>query len=320
LVLDDALTAGCLSSGWNIKINTTILHMLYPNTNASEIYMTVRSCTGKVVDDGLQFLHSYSGCNTLTQTSSKEIIYTNQLIQPVTDPNFPFIVFNHLWRVETRCSVPLPDQSSSVGIHPVEGNAGSVIDNGHHNLTSSSQGVNFEYHFYTDPAFYNEINNAYVPFGHELYVKVVYPSQNSNVKMKVETCSVFDSTSPSHSFTLIKDGCPANAMVHLILTQQHETRFSYQVFEFQDSTHHDLTVSCNAAICAYNDNSHRCTQGCTTKRALVISQESDPNATYQVENRTMIVKLDAPDAVLSSGTINRRSDVEDSHPDTNNKP
>ncbi|KAL3880247.1 hypothetical protein ACJMK2_032496, partial [Sinanodonta woodiana] len=299
LVLDDAFTFGCFSSGWNIKINTTILRMLYPNANASEIYMTLKSCTGKVVDDGLQFLHSYAGCNTLRQISSNEIIYTNQLIQPFTDPPFSFIVLNYTWRVETRCRVPLPDQSSSVRIHPVEGNEGPVINYGHRNLTSSSQEVNFEYHFYTDPAFYNEINYADVPFGHELYVKVVYPSQNSNVKMKVDTCTVFDSTSPSHSFTLIKNGCPASAMVHLILTQQHETRFSYQVFKFQDRGN-DVTINCKVAICAYNDNSHRCTQGCTTKRAMVISQESDPNATYQVESIKLTVKLDVPDAVLSS--------------------
>ncbi|KAL3880239.1 hypothetical protein ACJMK2_032488, partial [Sinanodonta woodiana] len=66
-ILEDALTAGCASSGWNIKLNITILRMLYPDVNPGDIYMTLRSCTGKVYNDELQFLYSYSRCNTHTQ-------------------------------------------------------------------------------------------------------------------------------------------------------------------------------------------------------------------------------------------------------------
>ncbi|KAL3880238.1 hypothetical protein ACJMK2_032487, partial [Sinanodonta woodiana] len=138
-------------------------------------------------------------------TTSNEVIHTNQLIQPVIDPDFPSVVFSHKWRVDTRCSMPVSD-ISSINIYPTEGQGGSVVDNAYHNLTSSTHGA-LLFHFYTDPAFHDEIKGSlYVPFGHELYVKVVYDSQGSDMKMRVDTCSVSDQSSTSQKFNLIKNG------------------------------------------------------------------------------------------------------------------
>ncbi|KAK3602007.1 hypothetical protein CHS0354_001587 [Potamilus streckersoni] len=80
---------------------------------------------------------------------------------------------------------------------PIDGQAGSVIDNGYHNLNGTTQSA-LLFHFYTDPAFRNEIKGSLnVPFGNELYVKVVYDSQDSTMKMRVDTCTVFDQNSAS---------------------------------------------------------------------------------------------------------------------------
>ncbi|KAL3880237.1 hypothetical protein ACJMK2_032486, partial [Sinanodonta woodiana] len=205
LALDNALTAGCTSSGWSMKINTTIIRMLDHTADPANIYMSHRSCTGKVVNDELQFLYAYTDCGTNRQMSSDEIIYTNHIIQPIIDPNLPNMIFEHLWRVETRCSMPVT-VNNGIGIYPTEVPEGSIIDNSYHNLSTSTL-AQLLFTFYTDPAFHYEIKgNLFVPFGHDLYVKVVYDSRDTNIKMRLDTCTIQDQSSPNQMFTLIRDG------------------------------------------------------------------------------------------------------------------
>lgn len=67
LKIEDAVTMGCGSDGWNIAVNSTILRQLYPNTMVSQIKLSDQHCIGRIYGDMVVFKQSYTNCSTASK-------------------------------------------------------------------------------------------------------------------------------------------------------------------------------------------------------------------------------------------------------------
>lgn len=66
--------------------------------------------------------------------------------------------------------------------------------------------------------------------------------------------------------------CTVDSTTHIISQSRSETKFSFSVFEFQN-TKDNVYIECNATFCLNNQNLAACNQVCHTKRSLLPTED-----------------------------------------------
>ncbi|KAJ8311383.1 LOW QUALITY PROTEIN: hypothetical protein KUTeg_010738 [Tegillarca granosa] len=212
---EDGISVYCSTNSWNIQVYLPTLYQRYPGLITSDIYLGQDSCTG--------------------YANAGELLYKNELVYAVHDPNYHFITRGYKFRIQISCHMSAIETVTD-NIKQAHGHAESHIHN--ENVTG---------HYTVNMAFYDDSNFRYQKYGYPLtanigdnvYVKVFTDIRDYNIKMRLNDC--FTRPTPSAPdnlrFFLIRNGCPMDPNTHIISQSTHETRFKFQDFEY--STDHD---------------------------------------------------------------------------------
>lgn len=61
---ENAIDAGCEIDSWNIKVNASILGLIYPDVRSGSIYLGEANCQGKLQAGLLKFQQGFNTCGT----------------------------------------------------------------------------------------------------------------------------------------------------------------------------------------------------------------------------------------------------------------
>lgn len=255
--LVDAVHVSCDDTGWNIRVDMSLLRTIHPGAVGSDIYLGENTCTGVDSWGILSFHQGFHECLTSQMVRNEVLVYRNQLVYAERDPSHPFLIRHYNWTVGVECDVQRNETSSGHIHHDTSGSsANAALGSSHYTVDMS---------FFSDPGFMNQIhgNPVHVAVGSKVYVKVFTTSSDWTVKMRVHTCYTKPTPSaPDHlKYEMIKNGCEMDVNTHIISQSAHETRYVFEDFEYT-SNHEGIYVYCDTVFCRSSDYSRQCMQTC----------------------------------------------------------
>lgn len=256
--LKQAITVSCGENGWDITLDMVKLRQIYSHAKASDIYLGDNTCTGSLIGDKLSFTQGLRECLTTEMKRNNTLVYHNELIYAEHDPVYNFIIRHYNWTAGVECDVKR-NNSLSGHIHYDKHDYSKEpqITGGSHYVTNMS--------FYLDPNFVHGVpgNPLHLSVGERLFVKVFTSGTDWTIKMRVHTCYTKPAVTSSDNmkFYLLKNGCEVDTNTHIISQTPHETRFTFEAFEYT-SYHEGIQVFCDATFCGWDDFSKECTQTC----------------------------------------------------------
>ncbi|XP_061178330.1 deleted in malignant brain tumors 1 protein-like [Saccostrea echinata] len=263
------VSVGCLDSAWNITVHIPSLQAKYPDFNPSECYIGVDNvnCTGQVNGSYLYFRHDYSECNTKEKNSTEGVEYRSELVCPRHDRLYHFIIREIRLRKNLLCKFFSINSASS---------------------TLRDRLVHLQ--FFSDPSLSRSKNFHSSKVGEKLYVRAFSDVTDSTLKMRLSHCYTTPAivTDSKMQYFIIRNGCVIDPNAVIFYQSAHETRFSFEYFEFTTS-HDSMNLYCNATFCQSNDHSPACQPTChahVIRRLKGDKDEidlSDEDGTFQVD-------------------------------------
>ncbi|XP_078312996.1 uncharacterized protein LOC111133966 isoform X2 [Crassostrea virginica] len=237
-IIDNQVSVECMDDGWNITVNLSLLRQKYPDFNPDECYIGLdnSNCTGHEEENQLHFGQNFEDCKTSEKNLTEGVEYRNELICARHDPLYHFIIREIRLRVNLLCKFFAP-------------------------LTSKDRQVHLRY--FEDPMLSRSKSIDSCSVGEKLYVRAYSDVMDSRIKMILSHCYVTPKVITDHSmqYYIIKNGCVIDPNAVIFYQTAHETRFSFQYFDF--STDHDsVQLYCNATFCQTNDHSLACQPKC----------------------------------------------------------
>ncbi|XP_053383319.1 deleted in malignant brain tumors 1 protein-like [Mercenaria mercenaria] len=254
LRLPDAINATCQPSGWGIQIDMHRLERVFPNSITSDIILGTADCFGSLNGHVLKFNCDMRSCGTKETTLPSTNVYTNHVIYAYHDPVHPHIIRNYNWTVTLICQM-MRNGSIIVDLNPSQHNGDISIDN--------STTYTVQQAFYSDAGYTHQLAShpLQLSVNTETYVKVYTSDAGSYNKMVVQSCfaTPTQDANVGPKLPLITNGCEADPSVHILALTNHETKFKFRVFAF-DNNNQGLFIHCNTKLCPTSDFS--CKQGC----------------------------------------------------------
>ncbi|XP_053400536.1 zona pellucida sperm-binding protein 2-like [Mercenaria mercenaria] len=253
--LKDSILVGCNQDNWDIKINMTLLHDLYPTVKTTDIYLGENRCTGSETTGVLRFQQGLSECLTNQKDMNDLQVYANELIAVERNPQFAFIIKRYIWKLEVECDLTANGSVSAGGFK-------DEVVTGH---TSYGQEQKLNISFYLDPSFNNKVhgNPLNASAGAHIYLKVFTSIKDWTITMKLKTCYVIPSLHAPENmkYYLIKNGCEADTNTHILSQTGHETQLVFDYFEYTENKN-GIYVICEGLICSPTDTSVECKISC----------------------------------------------------------
>ncbi|XP_062575526.1 deleted in malignant brain tumors 1 protein-like [Saccostrea cucullata] len=261
---ENSISVACTDNTWDISVYLPPFYNRYSDFNPNDIYLGTDSCTGYVNGNYLHFRSDYSACDTTIRTLTDHVVYTNQLVYALHDPNHHYIIHEYRFRVPVDCYLKRNEAGSGHFNHGHD----VTMPSAHHVTGSTHHSVHIQ--FYTDSTFRYTKPLYGSRVGDRVYVKAYTDVRDYNLKMRISDC--FTTPTPSEfssmKYFIIQNGCVIDPNARILSQTTHETRFYFQDFEY--STNHDsLYLHCNATFCKSNDYSASCEQACSHPRKRV---------------------------------------------------
>ncbi|XP_048747371.1 deleted in malignant brain tumors 1 protein-like [Ostrea edulis] len=233
-------SVGCLDDAWNITVYLPPLLQKYPDFNPKECYIGFdnANCTGQLNGSYLYFGQDYSQCKTKEMNLTEGVEYSNEIICAHHDPLYHFIIREIQLRTNLLCKF---FSFSS--------------------LTTKERLVHLQ--FFSNPSLSRLTNFNTSQVGDNVYVRAYSDITNSALRMRLSHCYVTPTiiTDPKMRYFIIQNGCVIDPNAVIFYQAVHETRFSFQYFEFATSRD-PIHLYCNATFCPINDHSPTCRPTC----------------------------------------------------------
>ena len=139
-------------------------------------------------------------CFSFFQTTSDKIVYSNELVYALHDPNYHFITKEYRFRLKTDCYISRNEGSGGQFYHNyVTDSSQHVTNSGHHYVHLA---------FYSDPQFTHNKPLYGSKVGDNVYVKAYTDLRNYNIKMRLDECYTKPTRygSDAYRFYLLRDG------------------------------------------------------------------------------------------------------------------
>ncbi|XP_055954553.1 deleted in malignant brain tumors 1 protein isoform X2 [Patella vulgata] len=231
---------------WLVSKHPTVLSSAYMNIyfgtcqvyNRYSIYMS----------NQYSFIHYFISCGTTRTETYNEIVYTNRLY--IKDNNAMITREEMGYLIECRMN---KDTSVNGSFH--SSNVSQIISSsGNFSASMRFSRQEFSNYIYTYP--------AQVSLNETIYAHINLDSMLYSLKSVIEECVARpDNTSRTDEvYYLIRNRCPVDSTTDMVHNQT--SKFRFKTFDFIRETG-SVYIECKVHICTADDNSYRCTWGCS---------------------------------------------------------